>query len=165
MDKKKFKIYATDGKDIWEIFFITQTNRGDFYYGTINSFGDKISRHVSGKFHGKTKNGDLYQNLGTRVNLKEFQGLESLSSIAINTRDLTKLSFIKRYSGGKVTGSVFIDLRNHKKHLNINIFLLEPSKTEELNFISNFFENSQLIIFTQTNPWIVLIIYEITIPE
>lgn len=161
MVKKKFKIFATNGEDIWELFFITQNKKGDFYFGSnIGGTTIKTSRHVSGKYHWKNDHNDFYQDLGQRANLKEFKGFEALTGQGFPISGFETLKPFKPYSGGKINGSAFIDIRNYDELININLFLLEPSKTEELSFISSQFENGLIIIFTQTNPWIIVAVYE-----
>ncbi len=152
MSKKKFKIYTTNGKDIWEIIFITfDEKNGDFYYGIINEGGiqTKTSRHVSGKFHSKSSDNLIYHDHGQRVNLNEFKGFESLSCIAMSPDSFKLPLFIKTYSGGKFTGSAFIDSLRNYKQININLFLLEPAKTDELTHLSDQMGKGQIIIFTQ----------------
>jgi hypothetical protein len=158
----KFKVYTTDGKDIWEIFFIKQDKNGDFYFGGIynGKMQVKSSRHVSGKYHTKSNDDTIYMDHGERENLKVFTGFEALGRFSLSPKNFNKSPFGKTYSGGKVTGSAFIDIRNYDKSININTFLLEPSKTERLFSVSDSMENGQLIIFTQTNPWIVLTVME-----
>jgi len=161
MVKKKFKIFATNGEDIWELFFITQNKKGDFYFGSsLNGIITKFSRHVSGKYHCKSDFAGYYQDLGKRANLHEFEGFESLTCHAFSVADFEKWVPFKSYSGSKINGSAFIDIRNYAELININVFLLEPTKTEELSGISSHFENGMIIIFTKTNPWIILAVYE-----
>lgn len=162
MVKKKFKIFATDGNDICEIFFITQESNGDFYLGVHHPGLDgKFSRHVSGKSHFKADyNGEpiFIESLGQK--LAEFKGREQLCGISVNTDNFKKFQN-KRFSGNKFDGSAFIDIRLYNTYFNVYPFLIEPNKLNLLDELSDrFFDNSQIIIFTQSHPWIVLFINE-----
>jgi len=162
MPKQKFKIFATDGENIWELFFIVQESKGDFYFG-IDSLGlkGKFSRHKSGKAHLKAIiNGEtVYLDQGFRQKLSEFKGREQLIGISISTDKFDRFR-VKPYKGKKFDGSAFIDIRNYKGQFNINPFLIEPYRLELLNDLPTLYDNSQIIILTQSNPWIVLVINE-----
>ena len=161
MKEKRFKVFATDGKDTWEIFFITQRNKGDFYLGAIiPGLSGKWSRHVSGKVHFKAKEPNIYQNIGERQKLTELKGIEQLSCFTIMKDAFKEQTLGKRYEGKKFDGSAFIDIRNYNKLINIVPFLLEPDQIQILANLTKFFKNAQIIIFTQTKPWIVLTVYE-----
>jgi len=162
MKEKRFKVFATDGKNIWEIFFITQSSNGDFYLGDMTTgLGGKWSRHVSGKMHYKAEKPDTYQNLGKRQKLTEFEGIEQLLCFTITKHAFKRQTPGKLYKGKKFDGSAFIDVRNYDKLINIMPFLLEPDQTRILaNLTKGFLKNPQIIIFTQTKPWIVLTVHE-----
>ena len=158
----KFKVYATDGKDIWEILFISHNKHGDFYYGFVDNEGPhtKSSYHVSGKFHTKSDDGKIYQDHGKGQSLKHFNGLEPLSCFGFPLTSFKRFITYKTYSGGKADCSAFVDIRNYDESIMLNLFLLEPSKLDELSYISSMLENGQIIIFTQTTPWIAVTICE-----
>lgn len=163
MVKKKFKIFATDGKEICEVFFITQDSKGDFYFGVHHpGFDGKFSRHVSGKSHLKAKtNGQpLFIESAFRQKLSEFKGREQLVGIGVNTDNFDRFQN-KKFSGNKFDGSAIIDIRLYKNYFNISPFLIEPNKLNLLDGLpDSFYNKSQIIIFTQSNPWIVLFINE-----
>ncbi len=162
MKEKKFKVFATDGENIWEIFFITQSSEGDFYLGNITSgLNGKWSRHVSGEMHFKAKEPNVYQKMGVRQKLTEFKGVEQLLCFGITKEAFERQITGKPYEGGKFDGSAFIDIRNYNELINIMPFLLEPDQTQILaNLTKSFLKDSQIIIFTQTKPWIVLTVNE-----
>ncbi|MGD0081177.1 MAG: hypothetical protein ABSB80_11105 [Methanoregula sp.] len=155
MTELKFKIFATDGKVIREIFFITHGNKGDFYFGYIHPEVDaKFSRHVSGEMHST-----VHGIMGVRQKLSNFKGFEQLSNMTISKDILEKPKHGKHYEGGKFDGSAFIDVRNYNENICINTFLLEPNQVEVLvnpNLIEDLLKNAQVIIFTQTSPWIMI---------
>ncbi|MCD4781550.1 MAG: hypothetical protein K8S27_13535 [Candidatus Omnitrophica bacterium] len=158
--KKRFKVFVTDGEKIQQIFFINQTEAGDFYFGlTIKGLNSKFSRHQSGKTHLKVEDNrhDLYES----QKISEFRGIEHLPDFAITKDVLERLESGILYNGKKFDGSVFIDLRMYNNSIFVSPFLLEPDKMQMLaNLIESLLKNLQIIIFTQTEPWIVLTVYE-----
>lgn len=152
----------TDGEKIQQIFFINQTEAGDFYFGPIIKGLDlKISRHQSGKTK-TTYERDNEQNfLYEGQKISEFRGVEQLQDYAITKDVLERFELGKPYSGKKFDGSALIDLRMYNNSIFVSSYLLEPDKTQMLaNLIENSLKNLQIIIFTQTEPWIVLTVYE-----
>ena len=121
MTELKFKIFATDGKIIRELFFITHNDKGDFYFGYIhpNEGSVKYSRHVSGEMHST-----VHGIMGIRQNLSNFKGLEQLLNMAISRDVLEKPKHGKLYGGGKFDGSAFIDVRNYNENICINVTYL-----------------------------------------
>lgn len=157
--KKKFKILATDGKKIWELFFITQSKKGDFYLGSITpGIPYKISRHVSGEMHFKLENLKIYEKLDKRQKLEEFEGLEQLLCFGVSKKAFENGLF-KPYKGRKFDGSAIIDIRNYKKGFNVMPFLISSDKISTLKSLAQSFPDCQIIIFTQPTPWIVLLIH------
>jgi|Deesub1362B_J571_1020462.scaffolds.fasta_scaffold06510_5 hypothetical protein len=159
MKDKKFRIFATDGERIWELLFITQNRKGDFYFGpVISGFSCKFSRHISGKMHFKAKEPELYEKLGKRQKLDEFKGVEQLLCFGISVDSFKNGSF-KSYKWKKSDGSVVIDIRNYQRGFNVMPFLLASDQTNILENLAKSFPNCQIVIFTQTRPWIVLLIH------
>lgn len=161
MKEKKFKVFATDSTNIWELFFITQSTSGDFYLGQISPVGyGKYSRHVSGKLHYKSGMDNEYQNIREGQKLTEFKGMEQLLCYCISKDAFKKHPPGKPYGGKKFDGSAFIDIRNYDELIGISPMLLEPKQTQLLANQAKIFSNPQIIIFTQTTPWLVLLVYE-----
>jgi len=160
MSERKFKIFATDGKNIWEIFFITQSSKGDFYFGCINSKfeGGKHTYHVSGERHYKSNYGKHLLPKSQR--LDRFRGIKHLLSYAIRKETFNYSCSGRLYKGKKFDDCAFIDIRNYKDLIEVSPFLLEPSKIGYLRKIVKIFEDAQIFIFTKTSPWIVIIVYE-----
>lgn len=163
MKTKKFKIFATDGKRIWKVFYITKDKKGDFYCGPIISGIEniKLSYHVSGRRY--IKSGNISEEVQKLQKLDDFKGMEQLGLMRITkeilVRSIKPLGRI--YEGKKFDGSAFIDIKKYKSHVIVIPFLLEPDNFGLLvDFTRTFAGNSQIIIFTEIKPWIVLIIYE-----
>jgi hypothetical protein len=156
MTKMKFKIFATNGKEIWELFFIIRSDKGDFYFG-ISEPDLKFSRHISGRMHST-----VFHDI-IRQRLTEFKGVEQLNHVSFSKEGLEKRNPSRQYTGGKFDGSAFIDIRNYKKLLGISVFLLEPNQVHELittGLMNTLFKNAQITIFTQSFPWIAVIANE-----
>ncbi|MCD6569056.1 hypothetical protein J7K70_02895 [bacterium] len=162
MSEKRFKIFVTDGENIWELFFITQSGKGDFYFGSINPnfVGGKHTYHASGTRHYKSNYGKHELPKGQK--LDSFRGIEHLLSYTIRKEAFNHPFSAKLYRGKKFDGSSFIDIRNYKDLIEVSPFLLEPSKLEYLREIIKVFKDSQIIIFTNASPWIVIVVYEPT---
>jgi hypothetical protein len=160
MSKKKFKIFVTDGENIWDVFFVINENKGDFYYNIIfPGLKSKYSRHKSGKTHHKGSFNDkiIDQNLGIRQKLEIFNGSEFLGGFCLITELFTYLEK-ENFKSKKFNGGLLIDSRHYSGYFRISAFLIEPTKISELKEMSSFYENSQILILTETLPWVVLFV-------
>lgn len=155
--EKRFNILATDGERIWELFFIVQKSKGDFYCGPTNH-NFYYSRHHQ-QSHAKSKEGTYVFPPDKKQKLTELKGIEQLLSYSNAKWALEKGMWGKQYKKSKFDGSVVIDLRKFRERINIIACLLEPKNTDRLQLLTGI-ANPQIIIFTETNPWIVLSVFE-----
>ena len=158
MGKIKFKLLATNGKWTKEFMYFLQVPKGDIYYGEINlQEQDKTSRHVSGISH--HKRGERMIKLGKGLKLTECVGLHQLFVISIG-----KAVFLNEHFGAENTKNnkydILIDVRNFNLRVGIMAFFLEPNKLDALNTLKEKLNNVELKVFMNTNPWVVIAIYE-----
>ncbi len=160
MGKKEFKVFATDGENTWEIFYVTQNPKGDFYYSVIDPDFGKFSRHTSGQSHYKGKSS--YRRLNDGQPLSDFKGIEEFQlRVKIGTAVLggptTKLRVPRN-----IERSMIIDARKFVRpyRIGIRIYLIEARDNDEMQTLIKLLpSDSESKIFYETIPWLMIVAY------
>lgn len=166
---KNFYTLATDGKLFWKLLFIEQNSKGDFYTiflpGTI---GLKYSRHRSGYSHNKVGNQYLTK-FAPKVPLAKLKIPEQLKFMSVPLEHFTEKSSTVTTTGDQIKKKgalAVLDIRSFKNGVAINPFIVEPKNITALKRMLSMYEGGatpypkQIFIFTETNPWIVLLIHD-----
>jgi hypothetical protein len=150
IEKKRFEVIATDGKEIRRLLWVEQSKDGSFYWGLVIPRGDlHSSYHASGIFR-FTNHHEPFKH----QKLTNFKGIENISTVAI-IKDLKKITY-KSFKPKKLDGVVYIDFRAMKNNtVNIHLLLIEQGHLELLqSFFKTASSDLQITIFTYTNPWL-----------
>lgn len=182
MPEKRFKVFASDGEQVWGILFITQNAKGDFYATPISPMVEfKASRHESGFWHlrgpslGAPKDPEARkhrslqsekvparstQNTLRRQRLSEFREREEFFNLCVHISGFSRQAIGKPYDFKKCDGAVLIDMRRYRC-AGIQAHLLEPGRMDILSAFSEFMPVLQITIFTQTCPWLVVLVHNV----
>ena len=165
---KQIRIVATDGDKYWDLYWIVQNRKGDFYYGPISKDFkdcgyDKLSRHVSGWINDPIKK-KLSESAGVEMprlkvpKLGSVEEIEFLTAYSIPRNFFDKDGFLRLRNNKRYDDIMLIDVRNYKSRININPGFVTAGCLghipEHLSRINNL---RQFYISVVTNPYTVVI--------
>ncbi len=159
MPKKEFRIIASTGENFYEFFYIIQMPAGDFYYGGVGVNRSRTSIHASGTVNMHYSNGEKII-LPPNEKLKSLKGLRQLCGMTIGNAVFQNSSFSKPPRKGKVDGLIYFDIRKFKSSVGLMLFLLEPYQYSCLEVLHKIIKNPHFNIITETNPWLVVAVYD-----
>ena len=158
-----------DGQLFWKLLLIEQNSKGDFYAFFLPSVIDlKYSRHASGRSHDKI--GDQYlTRFPPKISLSEFKGVEQLKFMAVPLNHFTKKSSTVDSASRikKKDAMAILNIRNFKDGIAVNPFIVEPENLVSLGQMLKAYKKGttpypkQVFIFTETKPWILLLIHDL----
>ena len=155
----QIEVLATDGKIQKRIIWIDVKRRG-VYAGWCEKNRDfHFSYHSDGNVF-RTINGKR-EKIATFQPLDKFKGIHQIASFAFSS-DLSKLR-VPSYRMNKLRAVTYIDVRyfvKEKCDVGCNVSLLEPNRFELLHGLTKI-PTTEIHIFTQFNPWILIDIYKV----
>lgn len=164
---KQIRIVVTNGDVFWDVFFISQTKEGDFYYGPISeafkSFGyDKLSRHVSGVLNDPI-NRMMSNQIGTLIpraevpRLGSVEELEMITGISIPIPHFEIPGMYRIHTKKRYDDLMLIDLRNLKSRLKLNVgFVTIDCLSHLSDLVFRRKTVKQLFLSIVTSPWTVV---------
>jgi hypothetical protein len=157
LPKPRIELIATDGIVQKRLLWIDARPNG-VYISRVHKDGseDHYSYHVDGNTF-LTTNGKK-QKL---VQLQPFSSFKGMCQLQCLVLGLGSFSTRVDYKQKKqLTATVYVDVRNYKSQMiGCNPILLESYKMDKLNFDPKT-PLTELRVFSQFNPWIVLWMYE-----
>jgi hypothetical protein len=153
-NKGRIEVLVTDGSEIRRLLWVERRPNG-IYSGSCGPDGFIHSTyHEDGNRFMKIR-GKL-QQIGSGQKLSEFKGIFHLGQIAYSWMGKIIIT-LPSYNFRKIDSVIYIDMRNYENGLDMDYFLLEPSKLELLNqFCDGLRKDSQIHIFTSVEPWVVI---------
>ena len=158
MPKKEYRIVASTGDNFYQFYYVIQMPAGDFYHGMVGTNPSRTSIHVSGQVNWHYSKGKKISS-PAKQKLHELSGLRQLCAMTIGKLVFSNPHFSIAPSKRKANGLVYFDIRKFKGDVGLMIFLLEPNKYDKLAGLQNF-HNSQIHVITETNPWLIIMVYE-----
>lgn len=159
---KKINILYTNGNKIYRVYWVKQHKKNDIYHGFVMEKPNNIkwSYHPDGKTHIKKLNMKTL-HLPEKTPLNNIKDLTQLNSFYAGDEELME-KYYEKYDGKKVGTPILIDTRlfPKKSSINIDLFLLNPKRTDLLNSERFNKQSSKdyriLQIIKEIDPWLIV---------
>lgn len=152
----KIEIIAISEDKIYSVGLINIVKKGDIYYAyKINNSDLHYSRHRDGRRHWRSKKSEMCFDVGKRLPINEFKGIEFLFSGGTVLEYLPQLH--SEYKLGESNGIFAFDTREYKNAaFNMSIAILTEEGIPRLYESWKNKKKRQIYLFTDSTPMIAI---------
>ncbi|MGC8912420.1 MAG: hypothetical protein ACP5JR_00515 [Thermoplasmata archaeon] len=148
------KVFARKGNNIWNLFFAGRNARGEY---CLHYIGPKFISFVNAT---PQEIKEAQREKPNFIKLREYSRRTKLPCLVIPRNLIEKGSPVVP-APGIFKNAEFIDLKKYAKNLYFIPFLLEPERAYVLDeFKKELPGKHDVILFTCTRPWIVILAFE-----
>ena len=154
-----FRILVEADEEIYAYAKIQVSPVGDVYIFPSMG-GSHISRHASGRFHIEHEFDPENPHLGIhyRVDIKEFKGIEGLSTFAFGAATFEAISHPQKEKYLQEPHFLF-NARDYKK-LNLQIYLLTEEGVPDFLAISEKYAKHETYLLTSSRPMVGVLVFD-----